>query len=180
MKQNYAAVLTFWFETLGPKKWWLIDEDVDAQIRQQFQWAHDAACIGELYRWRAEPHGRLAEIIILDQFSRNLYRDSPQAFANDALALVLAQEAVSIGADQQLKPDARHFIYMPYMHSESSIIHAQAVELFQKNDINNSLAFEMEHKMIIDQFGRYPHRNNVLGRKSTPKELEFMQHHKGF
>ncbi len=116
----------------------------------------------------------MAEIIVLDQFSRNLFRDHPASFAQDPLALSLAQEAVRLGLDQQLAPDQRCFMYMPFMHSESKIIHAQALQLFEAlgNPIN--LGFELKHKTIIDRFGRYPHRNQILERESTPEEVEFL------
>ena len=116
----------------------------------------------------------MAEIIVLDQFSRNLFRDSPAAFAQDALALALAQETVAQGLDLKLAPEQRSFLYMPYMHSESAKIHQIGLELFKQlgNPIN--LEFEQKHKVIIDRFGRYPHRNAVLGRTSTAEELEFL------
>ena len=118
--------------------------------------------------------GRLAEIIVLDQFSRNIYRDRPLAFAYDATALVLAQEAVRVGADQQVDFEKRSFFYMPYMHSESPIIHNRAVELFSQPGAEFNYEFELKHKAIIDRFGRYPHRNAILGRESTPEEIEFL------
>jgi uncharacterized protein (DUF924 family) len=130
--------------------------------------------LGELSAWRDTPHGRLAEIIVLDQFSRNLFRDSPKAFAQDGMALALAQEAVRTGADAQLSAQERVFLYMPYMHSESPAIHETAVQLFTGNGIQGNLDFELKHKAIIERFGRYPHRNALLGRNSTPEELAFL------
>ena len=116
----------------------------------------------------------MAEIIVLDQFSRNIYRDQAQAFAYDSLALALAQEAISLQLDAQLSPEQRSFLYMPFMHSESKLMHEYALKLFQRlgNEIN--LSFEKKHKIIIDRFGRYPHRNEILGRTSTAEELEFL------
>ncbi len=119
--------------------------------------------------------GRLAEIIVLDQFSRNVYRDTPRAFAQDALALVLAQELVASGQDRSLPEAQRVFAYMPYMHSESALVHAQAVELFTQLGIQDNLNFELRHKAIIDRFGRYPHRNAILGRTSSAEELAFLE-----
>lgn len=131
---------------------------------------------GELYGWRKTAHGRLAEIIVLDQFSRNMYRDQPQSFAADPMALVLAQEAVFLGADKKLKtPQEQAFLYMPYMHSESEIIHEVALDLFSQPGLENNYAFELKHKEIIDRFGRYPHRNDILGRQSTAEELAFLK-----
>ncbi|EAO7613966.1 DUF924 domain-containing protein, partial [Salmonella enterica] len=124
--------------------------------------------------WRKTAEGRLAEIIVLDQFSRNLFRDSPQAFAQDSLALALAQEAISLNLDQQLSPEQRAFLYMPFMHSESKLIHEFALKLFQRLGNPTNLEFEKKHKVIIDRFGRYPHRNQILGRESTDEELTFL------
>ena len=109
---------------------------------------------------------------MLDQFSRNLYRGSALSFAFDPLALCLAQEAVSTQADQALEPEKRCFCYMPYMHSESEAIHAVALKLFSELGLN--VDYELKHKEIIDRFGRYPHRNAILGRSSTPEELSFL------
>ena len=144
------------------------------RISLYFQAIHHQAIQAELWSWRKTAEGRLAEIIVLDQFSRNLYRDQPQAFAHDSMALMLAQEAISLQLDAQLSPDHRSFLYMPFMHSESKLIHEFALKLFQRlgNEIN--LSFEKKHKLIIDRFGRYPHRNAILGRSSTAEELEFL------
>ena len=113
---------------------------------------------------------------MLDQFSRNIFRDTPCAFATDALALALAQCAVAAGVDRQLtKPAEKAFLYLPYMHSESPVIHQQAVKLFAQPGLEYNYEFELKHRAIIDRFGRYPHRNAVLGRTSTAAELAFLQ-----
>ncbi|MYF94296.1 MAG: DUF924 domain-containing protein [Holophagales bacterium] len=168
-------VLRFWFEENGPEQWWSSDPQFDAAIRSRFGALHDQAVRGELHGWRDTPEGRLAEIIVLDQFSRNLYREDPRAFAADAMALALAQEAVRIGADQAVPPVQRQFFYMPYEHSESPRIHEAAIPLFESLDDPELLDFERRHKAIIDRFGRYPHRNRVLGRPSTPEEIAFLR-----
>ena len=111
---------------------------------------------------------------MLDQFSRNVYRDTPHAFAQDALALALAQELVASGQDHKLPLAQRSFAYMPSMHSESALVHAQAVSLFSQPGMEDTLRFELLHKAIIDRFGRYPHRNAILGRSSTTQELAFL------
>lgn len=129
----------------------------------------------ELFDWRNTANGRLAEIIVLDQFSRNIHRDHPDAFANDAMSLALAQTAVAAGADDELELERRAFLYLPYMHSESSVIHSIAVALFSAPGMEYQLDFERHHKTIVDRYGRYPHRNAILGRASTPEELEFFQ-----
>ncbi|NOR73341.1 MAG: DUF924 family protein [Mariprofundaceae bacterium] len=170
-----SEIITFWFETLEPAQWWKKDLALDREIKARFGAAHRAAMLGELELWRETADGRLAEIIVLDQFSRNIYRDRPLAFACDVTALVLAQEAVRTGADQQVDFEKRSFFYMPYMHSESSKVHETAVELFGQPGAEFNYEFELKHKAIIDRFGRYPHRNATLGRESTPEEIEFLK-----
>jgi uncharacterized protein (DUF924 family) len=168
-----ADVLRFWFEEISPPQWWRRDPVFDQTVRTRFGRLHEAASHAELWRWRETTAGRFAEIIVLDQFSRNIHRDDARAFACDALALGLAQEAVRVGADLAITPERRAFIYMPYMHSESRLIHATAVELFRERAPAN-LDYELRHKAIIDRFGRFPHRNGVLGRASTSDELAFL------
>ena len=168
-------VLTFWFEQNGPAQWWTRDPQFDAAIRSRFGALHDQAVLGELHDWRETPEGRLAEIIVLDQFSRNLYRDDARAFAADGTALALAQEAVRIGADQAVPSVRRQFFYMPYQHSESPRIHEIAVTLFESLGDPEFLDYERRHKAIIDRFGRYPHRNRVLGRGSSEEEIAFLR-----
>jgi len=167
-------ILRFWFGELSTKQHFTKDAKLDALIHMRFAETHRAASRGELYEWRATPEGRLAEIIVLDQFSRNLFRDDAHAFAFDGMAMVLAQEAVRIGADQKLEPYRRIFLYMPYMHSESRAIHVVAERLFRQSGVDANLKYELKHKAIIDRFGRFPHRNAVLGRESTPEELAFL------
>ena len=168
-----ADVLRFWFEEISPNSWWQRDPAFDAALSDRFGKLHEAASRAELWPWRDTAFGRLAEIIVLDQFSRNLFRDDARAFACDPLALGLAQEAVRIGADLEIAPERRAFVYMPYMHSESPAIHATALELFRDRAPGN-LDYELRHKAIIDRFGRYPHRNAVLARESTPEERAFL------
>jgi len=167
-------ILTFWFKEITPKQWWLKDPAFDELIAARFSVVHLAAVAGELNHWRTNGTARLAEIIILDQFSRNIYRDQPQSFAADGMALALAQEAVRQGLDKELNALERSFLYMPYMHSESRLIHQQAETLYRDNGIDDNLKFEVLHRQIIDRFGRYPHRNDILGRVSTPQEKAFL------
>lgn len=168
-------VLYFWFIEAGPEAWWNKSRAFDALVRRRFGEIHAAACAGELSFWRLRGRGRLAEIIMLDQFSRNMYRDDPRAFASDALALVLAQEAMTLGVQAEWPGVWRSFLYMPFMHSESAVIHDRAVTLFGEEGLEDNLKFEYAHKAIIDRFGRYPHRNAILGRKSTAAEIEFLK-----
>ena len=168
------SVLAFWFEEITPAQWWAKAGHFDRLMESRFGAMHAAAGRCELYYWRESAAGRLAEIIVLDQFSRNIYRDRPQAFAWDPLALALAQEAVAGNADRVLEPVRRAFLYMPYMHSESPAIHAIALRLFDAPGMEGNLGFERRHKEIIDRYGRYPHRNAILGRESTAEEVEFL------
>lgn len=172
---DYEEVIRFWFEELEPRDWFKKDDELDQHIAKRFMNVHQAAAACELYSWRETPLGRLAEIIVLDQFSRNIHRDLPLAFANDPLALALAQEAIARRAEKELSQTHRIFLYMPFMHSESRYIHEWALELFEANGIQNNLDFEIKHKAIIDRFGRYPHRNAILGRESTGEELAFLK-----
>ncbi len=169
--------LEFWFHTLKPADWYKKSDELDTDIRERFAALYHQIVAGEKAEWRDEPEGRLAEIIVLDQFSRNMFRGDAQSFSADPLALALAQEAVRAKADRQLDDKKRAFLYMPYMHSESRKVHEQAMALFA--DLPN-LTFEIKHKAIIDRFGRYPHRNEMLGRKSTAEEIEWMKTNSGF
>ena len=167
-------ILHFWFTELTPKQHFAKDAALDEAIRTRFGATLEAAAKCELFAWRATPEGWLAEVLVLDQFSRNVYRDTARAFAQDALALALAQELVASGQDRSLPLEQRSFAYMPYMHSESALVHAQAVAQFSQPGLEDTLRFELRHQEIITRFGRYPHRNTILGRQSTPEELAFL------
>ena len=171
---SYQEVLNFWFKEIEPANWWVKDSAFDNTITEKFLSIHNAVKHCELASWRETAHGRLAEIIVLDQFSRNMYRDTPQAFACDGIALVLAQEAIAVGADKALNPVEKSFLYMHFMHSESLVIHEKALALYQANGIDSNVDFEIKHKEIIERFGRYPHRNSILNRQSTAEEIEFL------
>lgn len=175
MTVNYRDVIEFWFNEITPKQWFEKDADFDQTIKDRFLMTHQAAAQGELYSWRSCAEGCLAEIIVLDQFSRNMFRDQPLSFAYDGMALVMAQRAVELSLDQALPIEQRAFVYMPYMHSESSLIHELAVPLFSQPGLENNLHFEYRHKEIIDRYGRYPHRNAILNRASTTDELTFLE-----
>ncbi len=168
------SIFQFWFHEIAPAQWWKVDPAFDRLITDRFGEIHCQALRGELFEWRTDPKDRLAEVIVLDQFSRNIFRGSRRAFEADPLALVLAQEAVSLKEDTALPVEERAFLYMPYMHSESRCIHEVAERLFREGTSESSYNFELRHKAIIDRFGRYPHRNLVLGRESTPEETAFL------
>ena len=167
-------ILRFWFDELTPQQHFARDLALDALMRERFGSVLEAGARGELWAWRATTAGRLAEIVLLDQFSRNIHRDTPRAFAQDPVALVLAQELVATGRQAELPQAQRRFVYMPYMHSESLTVHDQALRLFAEAGMEDNLRYEHQHRAIIERFGRYPHRNAVLGRVSTPDEQAFL------
>ncbi|OLF34997.1 hypothetical protein BTW00_10980 [Psychrobacter sp. C 20.9] len=181
------AVLDFWFNKDNEACWFEQNDRFDQQIKDKFGDIWQAAKQGECVNWRlAESSldgnssittlaGRLAEIIVLDQFSRNLCREQACAFAQDGIALVLAQEATQQPYFDTLPMQWRKFMIIPFMHSESALIHDRYLPLFKQLDDATTLDFEYRHKEIIDQFGRYPHRNEALGRKSTEDEKAFLQ-----
>lgn len=171
---KYNDVLNFWFEEIDQSLWWKKDGSFDQLIIERFSDIHNKAINNQLIDWRKSAKGALAEIIILDQFSRNMFRDTARAFAYDEIALELSQQAVAAKLDLELSAVENSFLYMPFMHSESEEAHEQAVKLYEKNGIQNNLDFELKHKAIIDQFGRYPHRNEIIGRESSAEEIEFL------
>lgn len=167
-------VLTFWFEQHGPDDWFAGKPEFDAELAAGFATTHPAVSRGEAWEWRASPEGRLAEVIVLDQFSRQLHRGSPLAFACDPMALALAQEAVAAGHDEALPAEQRAFLYMPYMHSESLIIHVEAQRLFESLGNAEQLDYEIKHIEVLKRFGRYPGRNAARGLQSTPEEATYL------
>jgi uncharacterized protein (DUF924 family) len=172
---EHTTVLHFWFEESDPRQWWKADPDFDSLIIRRFGELHAEAARSGLPHWRESVEGRLAEIIVLDQFSRNIHRGTPAAFACDAQALALAQQATELGLAASLPPVQRAFLYLPYMHSEDAAVHERAMVLFSEPGLEPNLAAEVKHKVIIDRFGRYPHRNAILGRQSTPDEDAFLK-----
>lgn len=190
---SYQRVLDFWFGPLDEKgrassdhsqMWWKRDDAFDAEIRRRFEDDHQAITSGQRQEWLSEPRGVLAYVIVLDQFSRNMFRGTPQSFAADPQALVAAQGAIDAGLDAELAFAERSFLYMPLMHSESLADQDRCVELFaalarefdddRKESANNQLDFARRHRDIIARFGRFPHRNQILGRESTAEEREFL------
>jgi len=180
MQSHWVEQVTrYWFEELRPEAWFRKDARVDAAIRERFAALHD-----EVAQLRPEQlataHACLAAVLVLDQFSRNMFRGSPRSFATDPLALAISQHAIAGGLDQQLTQQQRWFLYMPFQHSEDRAVQVRSIELFtQLNDPEN-LGYAHQHKEVIDRFGRFPHRNEVLGRVSTPEEIEFVATHRGF
>lgn len=168
-------ILHFWFEELSPEDHFKKSPQLDARIKERFLKTLESAAAGELWSWRQTAEGSLAEIIVLDQFSRNIFRGDARSFAQDTLALALVQTAIDKGYDKELETNQKSFMYMPFMHSESLAVHELAVKLFDQKGLEFSLKFEIAHKKIIEQFGRYPHRNAVLGRKNSAAEEIFLK-----
>ena len=180
-------VLDFWFgapgtpDYLQPRKaWFSKNPDFDAEIRERFGSRIEAAIAGSLDAWAATPPGALARILLLDQFTRNSWRDTPRAFAGDAQALAAARAMVATGQDLQLPPVQRGFVYLPYEHAEDLAAQDESVRLFtalarEAPDQAEDLDYAHRHREIVRRFGRFPHRNAILGRTSTPEELAFLK-----
>ncbi|WOJ96579.1 DUF924 family protein [Congregibacter brevis] len=178
--ESAQAVLDFWFVESGSKRWFKQSDDFDALCRERFLPTLEAARLGECWKWRSTPEGRCAEIIVLDQFSRNLFREDLRAYTQDGIALVLAQEAVARGDDLRMNDDQRYFSYMPYMHSESLAVHKEGLRLFGALGNTEALRYAIAHEKVIAEFGRYPTRNADLGRTSTPEEEQYLANRKGW
>jgi uncharacterized protein (DUF924 family) len=185
---NPQEVLDFWFGAPGSesagqphREWFIKSEAFDEQIRQRFGSAIEQAIAGGLREWDNEgPQGVLARILVLDQFTRNAWRNTPRSFAGDALALSAARELVDSGAHKELAPWQRSFAYMPFEHAEDAFMQERAVELFsvlaaEHPGFDESLDYAHRHRGVIARFGRFPHRNAILGRASTPGEIEFLR-----
>lgn len=168
-------VLRFWYEECTAEQWFKKDAAFDATIRDRFGDLHAVASAGGCDDWAETPEGSLALVLVLDQFSRNLYRDDPRAFAQDAKALDIARRALAAGHDQAYPAGQRYFYYLPYEHSEDLRDQEESVALFEKHGDAHTLDYAIAHRDIIARFGRFPHRNAVLGRESTAEEEEFLQ-----
>jgi uncharacterized protein (DUF924 family) len=175
MVHNYQEILDFWFNELTPNQWYEKDENLDLKMTERFIALHSSVVAGECSIWRTSAEGRLAEIIVIDQFSRNIYREDSKSFIYDPMALALAQETIRANLHKNFSPEFKQFLYMPFMHSESPIIHNTAMLLFSEPGLESSFDYELKHKAIIDRFGRYPSRNAVLQRTSTAEEIEFIK-----
>jgi uncharacterized protein (DUF924 family) len=178
------AVLDFWFgqpaATTPRSEWFKKDAAFDAQIAQRFGALIDRALAGEIDSWLQQPHTALARTVVLDQFTRNTFRDTARAFAGDALALAGARHIVAKGWHWQLPPLQRWFVYLPFEHSEDLATQDECLRLFDAliathPEVADARQWAVKHRDIIVQFGRYPHRNALLGRASTPQELVFLQ-----
>jgi uncharacterized protein (DUF924 family) len=167
-------VLSFWFERCSRDDWYKSSSSLDDEIRQRFADTHLALAGGVIGVWRASAENRLAAVIVLDQFPRNIYRGTALAFATDGLALHEAKAALNIGADQQVPRLHRQFFYMPFEHSEVLIEQEKSVELFTALGDEEYLDYAIRHQAVVATYGRFPHRNIVLGRASTGAEMDYL------
>jgi len=178
----YQDILDFWFAPENVKKWYIKDDQFDDEIRHYFYDDYKEACGGKLNSWKDESLSALALIIVWDQFSRNLFRHDPRAFDQDFKAFELARSLVHQGQDQKLSVQQRKFVYMPFMHRENLKDQIFCVQLFQTiAERDPGYEWAIQHMQVIEKYGRFPHRNAVLGRKNTPAEEEYLhQNPQGF
>ena len=169
------SVLDFWFAESTPEQWFKKDDGFDAAVRERFAALYEKAAAGNLDSWRDTPNGCLALVIVLDQFPRNLFRGDKRSFGSDAAARAVLQHALDNGFDDGLSFREKQFLYMPLQHSEDAADQAQSLALFAALGDEDVLEFAVAHKHIIDRFGRFPHRNEVLGRDTTPEEAAFLK-----
>ena len=176
-KYSPEGVLSFWTDEIGPKGWYFGGDNIDAIIRKRFEPLWDALAAGEYTDWAMSPEGALARIIVLDQFSRNMFRDSAKSFAADERALRFAQEAIQAGHDLEMPEPVRQFFYLPFMHSEEIDMQDECVRLFEsKMNSPENLIHAKAHREIIARFGRFPFRNKALGRETTEEEADWLEH----
>lgn len=168
-----SGILAFWREA-GRERWYKRSEAFDAEVRRRFLVLWQKAAAGELASWEDSVAGTLALVIVLDQFPRNMFRGTPQAFASDALARDVARRAIGRGIDTRVDPGLLEFLYLPLMHSEHLPDQLHCVALFQNTDNAENLKYAREHADIIQRFGRFPHRNRLLGRATTEEEQAFL------
>ena len=169
-----SEVVSFWRQA-GDKRWFEKDDDLDRAVTSRFLPTYEAASRGELAAWEANAEGALALVIVLDQFPRNMFRGSARAFATDPLARAIADHALAQGFDKTTELSLRQFFYLPFMHAELLVDQNRSVQLYETYGDADSLRYAMTHRDIILKFGRFPHRNQILGRSTTPAEDEFLK-----
>jgi uncharacterized protein (DUF924 family) len=172
--KSAADIVAFWRQA-GPEKWFEKDESFDRTVTETFRATHEAAAAGHLAEWEKTAEGTLALLLVLDQFPRNMFRNTRRAFATDPLAREIARRALDRGFDKDVEQSLRSFFYLPFMHSEEMADQEFCVSLYEALGDNYSMKFAVEHADIIRKFGRFPHRNPVLGRASTPDEVAFLE-----
>jgi uncharacterized protein (DUF924 family) len=168
-----ADVISFWRDA-GPKAWFKKDDAFDDGIRRRFLKTHEAAVAGQLSDWEHSADGALALLILLDQFPRNMFRGDIRAYSSDELAREVARRAIARGVDARVEPALLEFLYMPFMHSEELADQMRCVELFRRTGNTDNIGYAEDHAGIVGRFGRFPHRNRILGRATTPEEQAFL------
>ena len=168
-------ILRFWFEEIEPEQQFEKDADFDATIRARFGATYEAAAAGKLDHWEAEPRSCLALVILLDQFSRNMFRDTARMYESDAKSLAIAKRAVADGGYTSLPQDHQRFLFLTYEHSEDLEDQRTCMALMDSLDDKRNLEYAHNHLVIVERFGRFPHRNSILGRHSTAEEIEFLK-----
>ncbi|MFY9214267.1 MAG: DUF924 family protein [Tissierellaceae bacterium] len=176
---NWKEVLDFWFDPKHIPLHFQVNEEFDELIREKFLATWEAGADGLLVEWREDIRGRLAEIIVLDQFSRNLFRNDIRSYTQDKMAVALSQEAVNHPDYAKLKPIEKKYILLPFMHSESLALHDWAFKYFEELGDEEFIYFENLHREVLEEFGRYPYQNADLGRESTPEELRYLEEKAG-
>lgn len=169
-----AGIVSFWRKA-GPDKWFVQDESLDQAVRSRFLRAYEAAASGDLADWEESAIGALALLLLMDQFPRNMFRGEQRAFATDPLARAIADRAVTRGFDQATDPAMRQFFYLPFMHSEALIDQERSVRLYEALGEAEQLRHAMEHRDVVQRFGRFPHRNQALGRETSLAEQGFLE-----
>jgi uncharacterized protein (DUF924 family) len=170
---NPDAVVAFWREA-GPDRWFSKDEAFDAAIRERFLEVYEAAARGDLNEWELTPEGALALLLLLDQFPRNLFRGTRRVYATDDTAVLAAERAIDRGHDRAVDPALRRFFYVPFMHAEDLGLQERSVALAEGLGDEEVVKWARHHRDIVARFGRFPHRNDVLGRSSTPEEEAYL------
>lgn len=175
-----ASIIDFWFSPGMEARWFNSTPALDAEIRERYQSLWESAATGGLDEWRASAQGALALAIVLDQFPLNMFRGTPAAFSTEQRAVAVAKQAVATGYDKQIPGSRRAFLYMPLMHSESMPDQDLSVELFESAGLDENAKFARHHRGIVERFGRFPHRNAILGRESTEEELAYLRSPQAF
>jgi uncharacterized protein (DUF924 family) len=180
MPPEADAVLEFWFSGRMKARWFHSTPELDQEIRNRFESLWEDAAGGRLAAWSATARGALALVIMLDQLPLNMFRGSPESFSTEAASREVANEAIGKGLDEELAPEERAFLYMPFMHSESLEDQDRSMELFSKPGLQHNLTWARHHREIIARFGRFPHRNEILNRTSSPEEKAWLQSEEGY
>ena len=174
MTETPQSILAYWYSEPVKKMWFAATPELDSEIRNRFASLWNTAARGELEHWKQTAEGILALIIVLDQFPLNMYRQQPESFATEQLAVDIARYGIEQGLDQQLSVEQRAFFYMPLMHSEDDADQVLSVQMFEQSGLESNLRFARHHQELIRRFGRFPHRNAILGRNSSQEELDYL------